>query len=101
MCNACGFPTRPGHWTDAGADTAGDRLRLQMRRAKILNKILKGYGFSARPPGHGPGFALSSFSGRTTLLPDLEAVWIEAEKQLGHPIDPLDPRFSGVVATIT
>lgn len=101
MCNACGFPTRPGHWTDAGADTAGDRLRLQMRRAKILNKILKGYGFSARPPGHGPGFALSSFSGRTTLLPDLEAVWIEAEKQLGHPVDPLDPRFTGAAKETT
>ena len=95
MCNACGFPTRPGHWTDAGADTAGDRLRLQMRRAAILNKILRSYGFSARPPGHGPGFSLSSFSGRTALLPDLEAVWIEAEKLLGYPVDPLDARFTG------
>ena len=82
MCNACGFPTRPGHWTDAGADNAGDRLRLQLRRAEVLNKLLKGYGFTARPPGHAPGFALSSFSGRTTILPDLEAVWQEAARQL-------------------
>ena len=46
-----------------------------MRRARILDKLLNSYGFSARPPGHGPGFALASFSGRTTLLPDLEAVY--------------------------
>jgi hypothetical protein len=66
-----------------------------MRRAQILNKLLNGYGFTARPPGHGPGFALSSFSGRTTLLPDLEAVWQEAARSLGHTIDPLDARFTG------
>lgn len=95
MCNACGFPTRPGHWTDAGAETAGDRMRLQLRRAQILNRILSGYGFNARTPGHGPGFALASFTGRTTLLPDLEAVWDEAARQLGHPLDPLDLRFTG------
>ena len=94
MWNACGFPTRPGHWTDAGADNTGDRLRLQLRRAQILNKLLSGYGFNARTPGHGPGFALSSFSGRTTLVPDLEALWEESARQLGHPIDPLDPRFT-------
>ncbi len=94
MCNACGFPTRPGHWTDAGADTAGDRLRLQHRRAQVLSRILKSHGLTARPPGHGPGFALSSLSGRTALLADLEAVWDEAARQLGHPLDPLDPRFT-------
>lgn len=99
MCNACGFPTRPGHWTDAGADNAGDRLRLQLRRAQILNKLLGSYGFTARPPGHGPGFALSTFSGRTTLVPDLEAIWEEAAKQLGYPLDPLDPRFTAPAAT--
>ena len=93
MCSACGFPTRPGHWTDAGADSAGDRLRLQLSRARVLNKILVGYGFNARPPGHGPGFALASFTGNTKILPDLEAVWAEVARQLGHPIDPLDPRF--------
>ena len=27
MCSACGFPAAPGHWTDAGAQTPGDRLR--------------------------------------------------------------------------
>ena len=94
MCNACGFPTRPGHWTDAGADNAGDRLRLQLRRAQVLNKLLSGYGLKARPPGYGPGFALSSLSGRTALLPDLEAVWTEADRQIGHPLDPLDARFT-------
>jgi hypothetical protein len=74
-------------------------LRLQIRRAQILNKLLSGYGLTARPPGHARGFALSSFSGRTVLLPDLETVWEEAARQVGHPLDPLDPRFTKAAAT--
>jgi hypothetical protein len=65
----------------------------------VLNKILHGYGFSARTPGYGPGFALASFTGRTTLLPDLETVWEEAAQQLGQPLDPLDPRFTRSVTS--
>ena len=63
MCNACGFPTAPGHWTDAGADTPGDRLRMQYRRAQVLKKILASYGLSASIDGQIPGIQLSSFTG--------------------------------------
>ena len=97
MCSACGFPTRPGHWTDAGADTAGDRIRMKLNRAKVLAKILAPYGLTARVPGQIPGFALSSFTGKTVIVPDLEALWDAAAQQLGAPIDPLDPRFIGDV----
>ena len=97
MCSGCGFPTRPGHWTDAGSGTAGDRIRLQLSRARVLAKILTPYGLTARPPGQAPGIALSSFTGRTTIVPDLDALWEEAAQQLGAPIDPLDPRFTGTV----
>ena len=33
MCSACGYPAAPGHWTEAGAPTAHDRLRAKFRRA--------------------------------------------------------------------
>lgn len=95
MCSACGFPMKPGHWTDAGADTPGDRLRVQLRRAQVLDRILSGYGLKARAPGNMPGFTLSSLNGKTVLVPDLEALWAEAAEQKGTPLDPLDPRFIG------
>ena len=95
MCSACGFPTKPGHWADAGADTAGDRIRVKQRRAQVLGRILSGYGLTARDPGAVPGFALSSFTGKTVLVPDLESLWAEAARQTGAPLDPLDSRFVG------
>ncbi len=98
MCNACGFPSAPGHWTDAGVDTPGDRLRMQFRRAQVLKKILSDYGLSARVDGQIPGIQLSTFTGSQVNLRDLEAVWKEAERQIGAPVDPLDPRFTGIAA---
>jgi len=94
MCSACGFPKRPGHWTDAGAETAGDRIRLQLSRANVLAKILAPYGLTARAPGQVPGFSLSTFTGKTEIVPDLEALWHAVSQQLGNPIDPLAPRFT-------
>lgn len=93
MCNACGNPAVPGHWTDAGAATPGDRLRARFQRAALLNKILRPYGLSAHDGGVVPGIQLSTLSGSTILVPDLGALWAEAERLIGFPIDPLDAAF--------
>ena len=93
MCNACGNPAVPGHWTEAGADTPGDRLRARSHRAGLLDKVLRPYGLTAHDGGTVPGIQLSTLSGSQTILPDLSAVWAEAERLLGRPIDPLDPAF--------
>lgn len=90
MCNACGNPAVPGHWTDAGADTPGDRLRARFHRAALLNKILRPYGLSAYDGGVVPGIQLGTLSGSTTIVPDLGSLWTEAERLIGFPIDPLD-----------
>jgi hypothetical protein len=95
MCSACGFPTRPGHWTDAGADATGDKLQLKFRRASILNKLLNSYGFAVHDDGRTPGIQMRTLTGRTVIVPDLEAVWAEAETQTGTALDPLDARFLG------
>ena len=47
MCNACGFPAAPGHWTEAGATKPGDKLRARFIRVATLQRILKQYGISA------------------------------------------------------
>jgi|TARA_B110000503_G_scaffold63628_1_gene100353 hypothetical protein len=93
MCNACGNPASPGHWTDAGAITPSDRLRARFHRANLLNGVLRSYGLSAHDSGTVPGIQLSTLSGNQTILPNLEEVWAEAERLTGFAIDPLDTRF--------
>lgn len=93
MCNACGNPAFPGHWTDAGAATPGDRLRARFHRASVLNAILRPYGLTAHDGGMVPGIQLSSLSGAHGMVANLAEVWAEAERLVGAPIDPLSPRY--------
>lgn len=95
MCSACGFPLAPGHWTEAGAATAPDRLRARFRRAQVLQSVLRPYGLTAHDGMQVPGIQVSTQSGRHALVRDLDEVWATAERLTGNPIDPLDPRFIG------
>jgi hypothetical protein len=95
MCSACGFPAAPGHWTEAGALTAPDRLRARFRRAQLLQTILPAYGLTAHDGGQVPGIQVSTLSGSHAILRDLDELWAAAERLTGAPIDPLDPRFTG------
>jgi hypothetical protein len=90
MCNACGFPARPGVWTEAGARTPADRLRLRLSQANALNRLLNPCGLSARDGGHVPGILLSTPAGSIRLVKDLPELWKAAEELLGRSIDPLD-----------
>jgi len=92
MCSACGFPSRPGHWTDAGASTPGERLRIRHMRIAIINRLLKPYGLSARDNTAVPGFQLIATGGKRVLVPDLEVLWQEAARLAGTAIDPLSER---------
>jgi hypothetical protein len=93
MCSSCGFPAAPGHWTDAGAVTAPDKLRARFRRAQVLQAILPPYGLSAHDGGLIPGIQIATRTGSDTIVANLTDVWVLAEKLTGRPIDPLDPRF--------
>jgi hypothetical protein len=95
MCASCGFPAAPGHWTEAGAASAPDRLRARFRRAEVLKSVLPAYGLTAHDGAQVPGIQLSTLSGSHALVRDLEEVWAVAEKLSGAPVDPLDPRFIG------
>lgn len=90
MCNACGHPAAPGHWTDAGAATPGERLRLRFRRAELLRRVLRPYGLTAHDDGAVPGIQLATLTGAGAIVADLERLWIDAERLAGRPIDPLD-----------
>ena len=95
MCSACGFPAAPGHWTEAGAATAHDRLRGRMRRAQVLQTVLPLYGLKAYDGGEVPGIQISTLSGSQAILRNLDEVWALAEKVSGGPVDPLDLRVIG------
>ena len=92
MCNACGFPAAPGHWTDAGAIGAGDRLRLRFARLAVVNRLLAPYGLSARDDGATPGLQLFAPGGEWVLVPDLDALWREASRLARGPVDPMSDR---------
>ena len=87
MCNACGFPARAGHWTDAGLQTPHDRLRARFRRAAILARVLRPYGLTAHDDGVSDGITLSTLSGASEIVMRPEDIWPVAERLAGRRID--------------
>ncbi len=89
MCSACGFPSRPGHWTDAGGSTPGDRLRLRFIRVAAINRLLAPWGLKAYDDGVTPGLQLFAPGGARELVADLDNLWAVASRMAGTPVDPL------------
>jgi hypothetical protein len=96
MCANCGFPSAPGHWTEAGSASASDRIRARFRRAQVLQTILLSYGLTVHDDGAIPGLTLANRTGNHELVADLAEVWSAVERMSGRAVDPLDPRFIGV-----
>ncbi len=90
MCSACGFPPAIGHWTDAGGDTAHDRLRIRFARVALLNDLLKPLGLGARDLGSQPGIQVFNAMGQTRICQTVEEVWAQVEAFTGKPFDPLE-----------
>lgn len=101
MCASCGFPVAPGHWTDAGAATAQDRMRVRLRRAQLLQTILSDYGLTAWDDGVIPGITVATKTGNHVMTADLAEFWAAAERIGGRAVDPLDPRFTGTATKST
>ena len=89
MCSLCGFPAAPGHWTEAGAATAHDRLRERFRRVAMLQALVRPMGIGVHDGGLIPGLQVAGPGGGVAIVPDLEAFWREVERLTGRPFDPL------------
>lgn len=92
MCSGCGFPATPGHWTEAAAPDAGERLRARLRQVRVANRILSPFGLSVAEAGAVPGFQLTDGRGDTRLVRDLGGLWEEAGRMAGAAVDPLSDR---------
>src|SRR5580700_8832696 len=75
MCANCGFPAAQGHWTDAGAGSAFDRIRGRLQRARILAPVLASYGLTVHDDGSGSGFILANRTGHQVMVNTLSELW--------------------------
>jgi hypothetical protein len=89
MCNACGYPARPGHWIDAGLVTATDRLRARFRRAQVLTRVLRPLGLTAHDDGVSDGLILSTLTGASEIVTDPAQLWPTVARMAGRAYDPL------------
>jgi hypothetical protein len=97
MCGLCGLFGVAVHWTDIAAapeafEGRAVRTVRQERHARIAlaNRVLGHYRLKLSDVA-GRSYLLSSATGRQAIVPDIMAMWAEAEKLLGRPCDPLDP----------
>ena len=106
MCILCSQLWVEDHWSDAvsealdsGSDVVslethvarrGQRLRDRAERARLFNRILRGFGLSLQD-WEGSSYILRDAKGRTAVVSNLAQVWAEAEGLVGRPLDPLDP----------
>ena len=86
MCGLCGV-LLSGTW----AEEAGDR-RARVLRLKLLNRVLAHFGLRL-DEWAGRVYVLRDRTGRTAVVDDLSAIWREAERLAGRPLDPLDPEL--------
>jgi hypothetical protein len=86
MCVLCGVLLQE-HW----AEQDGGR-RGRVLRGRLLNRVLRVYGLKL-DDWSGRVWVLRDAKGRTAVVENLGAVWVEAEKLAGRRLDPLDPEL--------
>lgn len=95
MCGLCGVLGVAVHWTDvaaapkAFADGREQTLgQERFARIALANQILRHYGLKLTDVA-GRSYLLTSATGKQAIVPDIMAMWNEAERLLGRPCDPL------------
>jgi hypothetical protein len=84
MCALCGVLLNE-HW----AEQDGGR-RARVFRVALLNRVLEHFGLRLDDWGSRV-YDLRDAKGRSAVVGDLGAIWAEAEKLTGRPLDPLEP----------
>ena len=84
MCRLCGALLAE-HWADGG-----DARRGRVLRTRMVRRVLAGCGVALSDWG-GTAYVLHDAKGRAEVVHDLSALWAQAERLAGRPLDPLDP----------
>ena len=84
MCSLCGVIAKE-HWAELG-----DGRRARVFRAAVLNRVLGHFGLSVDAWAGGQ-YVVCDRKGAAAVVGDLGALWVEAERLAGRPLDPLDP----------
>jgi hypothetical protein len=87
MCNACGYPARPGPWIDAGLASPADRRRALHARAGVLTRVLRPLGLRAHTTAS--GLVLAHVTGASAVVADTGDLWATVERLAGRAFDPL------------
>ncbi len=99
MCALCGVLGGKDHWTEpvkregvyVRFDDPAGRRRERARRIREANLILGLFGVSLSD-WQADSYVLSTRTGKSEVVADLAALWPAAEKLVGRPLDPLDPK---------
>jgi hypothetical protein len=86
MCVLCGVLLNE-HW----AEQEGGR-RGRVFRGRLLSRVLRFYGLRL-DDWSGRVWVLRDAKGRSVVVENLGAVWVEAERLAGRRLDPLDPEL--------
>jgi hypothetical protein len=84
MCALCGVLIEE-HWAEGEGGRRGRVLRVA-----LLNRVLGHFGLHL-DDWSGRTYVLRDGKGRSAIVADLGALWVEAERLRGAPLDPLDP----------
>jgi hypothetical protein len=91
VCPLCGALATE-HWADRGG---GRRARIL--RAGMLAPVVRAFGLTLSDWG-GTAYVLADAKGRAEVVHDLSALWAQAERLAGRPLDPLDPALVAALA---
>jgi hypothetical protein len=84
MCALCGVLLEE-HWAEGEGGRRGRTLRVA-----LLNRVLGHFGLRL-DDWSGRTYVLRDRKGRSVVVANLGALWVEAERLVGAPLDPLDP----------
>lgn|SRR5690606_1571740 len=95
MCGLCGILGGADHWSDLlpRADEAElQRMRREDRRRRVqfLNQVLQAYACVVTD-WQSSKYQLSTYTGKTELVDNVQELWLAVERLSGQRPDPLGP----------
>ncbi|MCR9213671.1 MAG: hypothetical protein NXI13_08130 [Proteobacteria bacterium] len=98
MCGLCGLMGIE-HWTETSAnseafisDTNRSIRNERAHRVELINRALGPLKMRVRD-FQASSYTLTSATGRTEIVHDIQSLWVAVENISACPVDPLDPDY--------